>query len=60
MGMQVDEARRHNFAADIHHPRRLTRVEVRRNLRDLPLRYGDIKPASQTLTWIEYLSTLDE
>jgi hypothetical protein len=33
---------------------------LRCNLGDLPLRHGDIKPASQALTWIEYLSTLDE
>ena len=58
--MQVDEARHDHFAADIYHPLRFTRVDVRCDLGDLPLRHGDIKPASQALTWIEYLSTLDE
>jgi hypothetical protein len=60
MSMQVDEARHDHFAADIYHPLRFTRVDVRCNLGDLPLRHRGIKPASQALTWIEYLSTLDE
>jgi hypothetical protein len=58
--MQVDEAWHDHLAADIYHPLRFARVDVRCNLGDLPLRHGDIKPASQALTWIEYLSTLDE
>src|SRR4029453_2686375 len=58
--MQVDETWHDHLAADIYHPLRFARVDVRCNLGDLSLRHGDIKPASQALTWIEYLSTLDE
>src|SRR6266487_738284 len=60
MRMQINQPWRHDLAGDIHDAIGLSRVEMWRNLDDLPPRDCDVEAAFETLAWIKYLPTLYE